>query len=113
MNMTFSVYVGPYLIVPKRSSFDWITWKAIVRDGRCEDGLNEKKWILIPNRKMDGIDRQMTFDQHVDCKITSINPATIVQEMAAFSRLTSDLVQWCDDRNIEVHEAWGVVPCWS
>jgi hypothetical protein len=111
--MTFSVYVGPYLIVPKCSSFDWITWKAIVRDGRCEDDLNEKKWILIPSRKMDGIDRQMTFERHVYCKITSINPATIVQEMTSFSRLTSDLVQWCDDRNIDVHEAWGVVPCWS
>lgn len=118
MSMTFNVYVGPYLTIPGSSKFDLNTWDAIVRDGR-DIGIKAirlvftKEWILIPGCRLEGIRRQMQFDQHLDFKVASINPATIVQEMAAFSRMTSELVHWCDDNGIEVHEAWGVVPWWS
>ena len=111
MSVKFSVYIGPYLIVPKLSGFDIDAWSAIVRDGRGATDSDESDWILIPDCKPDGVKRQMQFHQDTECNVESINPATIVREMAAFSRLTSELVQWCDDHSIEAHEVWGVVPC--
>jgi hypothetical protein len=112
MSMDLTVYVGPYLIVPK-GVFDLCDWENIVREGRGEDGVDESNWILIPNKKLDGIERSMTVDRHGDQEMAQINPATIVRETAAFSRLAIGLICWCDDRGIEVREAWGVVPCWS
>ncbi len=93
MGMDLTVYIGPYLSVPKDSGFDWMKWDSVVCDGRGEAGVDE------PNLS----EQQMA----------QINPATIVKETAAFSRLASEVIQWCDNRGIEIHEAWGVVPCWS
>lgn len=113
MGMNLTVYVGPYLSVPKDSGFDWMLWDSVVCDGRGEAGDGEPNLILIPNRKLEGVERAMSVDLHGTHPITQINPAAIVKESAAFSRLASEVIQWCDNHGIEIHEAWGVVPCWS
>ena len=115
MGMSLTVYVGPYLIVPKHSGFpvDWMKWDTIVCDGRGEAGSDEKDLILIPNCKLDGIERTMQFERHGEQDIVQISPATIVRESAAFSRLASEIFKWCDSHEVEIHEAWGVVPHWG
>ena len=113
MGIDLTVYVGPYLIVSKDSGFDWTEWDSVVCDGRGEAGVGEPNLILIPNRKLDGIERELRVDRHGEQQMAQINPAIIVRETAAFSRLASEVIQWCDDREIEIHEAWGIVPCWS
>ena len=113
MGMDLTVYVGPYLSVPRDSGFDWMLWDSVVCDGRGEAGVGEPDLILIPNRKLEGIEREMHVDRHGEQQMAQINPATIVKETAAFSRLASEVIQWCDNRGIEISEAWGVVPRWS
>ena len=113
MGMDLTVYVGPYFIVPKAGDFPWMDWDTVICDGRGEAGVDEPDLILIPNRKLDGIERQMHVDRHGEQQLSQINPATIVKETAAFVRLADEVIRYCDDRGIEIKEAWGVVPCWS
>jgi len=113
MSMNWSVYIGPYLTVPRDSGFDWMLWDSLVCDGRGESGVNEPNLILIPNSKLEGVERIMNIDCYAEHKISQINPATIVKESAAFSRLVTNIIKWFDSREIEIHEAWGVVSCWS
>ena len=111
MGMSLTTYIGPYIIVPK--GFDWYQWDSIVCDGRMEAGTDDKETILIPNQKLEGVERSMHVDRTGEQQLQQINPAMIVRETAAFSRLAKPVWDWCDERDIEIHEAWGVVPCWS
>ena len=109
--MIYSIHIGPYLIADRK--FNWLDFESIVCDGRGEFGVNEKKLILIPNLKLDGIDRMMDFDRYDGDSIQHINPATIVRETAAFVRASSKVIEYCDSEGIEIMEGWGIVPCWS
>jgi hypothetical protein len=111
MGMDLTTYIGPYLIVPK--GFDWCEWDNIVCDGRGEAGVGEDRVILVPNQKLEGVTRSMRVDRTGEQEQTQINPAMIVRETAAFVRLAKPVIDWCDERDIEIHEAWGIVPCWS
>jgi|GEM_PF-2880209 len=111
MGMNLSVYVGPYFIIAKESCFRWMDWENVLCDGRGEAGVDESDLILIPNRKLDGVERPMHIDGEQGT--IQINPAMIVKETAAFVRLADEVIRHCDDRLIEIREAWGVVPCWS
>lgn len=113
MSMNLTVYVGPYLIVPKSSVFDWMLWDSVVSDGRGEAGVGEPYLILIPNQKLEGVTRCLTVDRHGEQQMAQISPAAIVRESDAFALLASEVIQWCDSHGVEVHEAWGVVPRWS
>jgi len=111
MGMYFSVYIGPYITVKRDSGFDWYPWEKFVCDGRCELGFGEKDWILIPNCPLGGITRLMHFDSDHKMQLEQINPAMIVQESSAFSRLAIDVISYLDDQDIDYVQAWGVVPC--
>ena len=113
MGMDLTVYVGPFFIVAKSSGFDWMEWEPVLCDGRGESDCDEPDWILIPNKKLVGIEREMRIDRHGEQQMAHINPATIVKETAAFVRLAKEVIRYCDDRGIQIKEAWGVVPCWS
>lgn len=43
MGMHMTVYVGPYLIIPRSSGFDWYEFDSIVCEGRGEAGVDERK----------------------------------------------------------------------
>ena len=112
MSAQYSVYVGPYLILP--NGFDWTPWENVVAPGRGEADYEDENLILIPSQKLRDVDRTMAFDRYGDSdNVVQINPAMLVREAARFQELAADLWKFCDDRDIEIHEAWGVVPCWS
>lgn len=113
MGISLTVYIGPYFIIPKDSGFDWYDWDAFVCDGRGEAGVGESDLILIPNRDLDGIDRDMHVDRLGQQQVVNINPATIVRECGAFARMAGEVIKHCDDHGIEIRQAWGIVPCWS
>lgn len=113
MGMHMTVYVGPYLIVPRSSGLDWYEFDSIVCEGRGEAGVDEQDLILIPNQSLDGVDRNMVVDAHGEQDVAQIDPADIVKEKAAFGRLAGAVFQRAKNQGFEVREAWGVVPCWS
>ncbi len=102
-----AVYVGPYYTVPK--DFDWKPWDGIVTACRMESGHDDDRLVLLPVGKVADISRDMTF---VNCEheLTQINPGTIVRNAAACSRHLADLIDACDEVNVDIREAWGVVP---
>ena len=111
MGIQLTTYVGPYYTVPK--DFDWSEWESVVFDGRGQAGAGDDRLILIHNRKLPGVGRVMTVDPHGEQQVAQITPATIVFETAAFGRMAEDFIQHCWDYGIDLHDAWGVVPCWS
>jgi hypothetical protein len=111
--MDYSIYVGPYLTIVNPKGFDWMDWADTVCDGQMEAG-DKKTLTLIPNVKLEGVDRQMRFGRHEGADaVVQINPAMIVKETGAFSKLVQPIEDWCDDNGVECRLAWGVVPCWS
>lgn len=111
MGCRLITYVGPYLMLPK--DFEWYDFDSIVSDGRGESGDDDAFCCLIPNQKLEGIEREMSVDPHGGGQdVAHINPATIVRESAALSRLAAPLFKYCDENDIEISEAWGVVPQW-
>lgn len=111
MSIDYSVYVGPYLILP--SGFEWWKWESVVAEGRGMAGVDEDSLILVPNQKLDGVQRQLRFDRHEEGTAVHINPAMLVRESARFAKLTAELRKHLEEEGIEYHEAWGIVPSWS
>lgn len=111
MSVDYSVYVGPYLVVP--SDFVWWKWESVVADGRGMAGVDEDSLILVPNTNLDGVQRQLRFDCYEEGAAVHINPAMLVRESAKFEKLTAELRAHLEEEGIEYHEGWGVVPCWS
>jgi len=111
MSMNLSVYVGPYLILPK--GFDWWDWDSIVVDGRGEAGVDEAFVILIPNRKLDGVTRELSIDKYDEHTATAISEATIGAEKTVFHALAQPIFDYCKTRGIDIRLTWGIVPCWS
>lgn len=110
MSGELSVYIGPYLVLPK--DFDWEDFESIVTEGRGEYGIDDEKLTLVPNRDLPGISREMTIERTGEQQFSQINPATIVRETAALSKLASPIFDYCDENDIEIMEAWGIVPRW-
>ena len=114
MSMNLTVYVGPYLVVPKTFDLtDVENADVLVEDGRCEAGTDDAELYLIPNVKIDGIDRQTSFDKYGEDPVVQINPATLVRECRLFRKHVETIVAYLDEHEIEFFEGWGVVPCWS
>lgn len=113
MSMHLTVYVGPYLVVPKNSKFNLDDWCEAFCSGRGESGYTEDGWYLIPNRDVDGIDRVMSFDRYSDNDtVTSIDLGAQVYEMSAMRQLAAKLIAWCNENNVPFRVEWGVVPGW-
>lgn len=109
--MNLTTYIGPFITVPR--GFDWWKFDDIIAEGRGEAGVGDAEMVLIPNQKLEGVDRSMRVDRTGDQEMCQINPAMIVKETAAFMRLAKPLIKYCDDCEIEIREGWGIVPCWS
>ena len=112
MSMVLSIYVGPYLILP--AGFDWWPWAEFVTDGRMEAAESDDEPVyLIPNQKLDTIDRQMKFDRHGDWPVVAVCMDEILDEERALERLATPLILHCEREEIELRYGWGVVPCYS
>lgn len=111
MGMNYKVYIGPYFVLSKEDKFPWINWDSIVFEGRGESGVNENELILIPNQKLEGIEREMNFD--LDCdSIVEISPEEIDNEISAFVNLANEIIIYCNEKSIEIKRKWGIVPSW-
>lgn len=113
MGMSLDIYVGPYMKVNRSSGFDWTKWEDCICNGRGEFGVGESDWILIPNQKLEGVERQMLFDRMDSGVVWSIGPSDILREIDAFSSLASGAIRWCYENGAEWSRAWGIVPSWS
>ena len=111
MSMQLSIYVGPYLVLPKNVA--WYDWDQIVTDGRFEAGTDDEHLYLVPNVKLPGIDRQLRFERGEDTPVVPIDSVSLVKELAAFTNLAEPLIRHCWAKNIIGTMQWGIVPCWS
>lgn len=118
MSMSHSYYLGPYLWLPERGSLDLSQWEDYVVEGRGELCAGKPDAILVPNKTLPEIDRNFWISDDYDWRATlkdvvHVSPAMIVKEKAALSRFAVDFIRFCDNNNVEVHEGWGLVPCFS
>lgn len=112
--MHLSVYVGPYFVVSRSVWEDVLDkWESLVRDGRGEAGVSEPDLILVPNRKLPGISRSMRVEIHGKQDMCEISGDDIRREVAAFTSLANELLEWCEENDVHYVRTWGVVPCWS
>ena len=111
MSMNLTVYIGPYLIVPK--TFEWYGFDSLVTDGRCEAGTDDAELYLIPNLDVQGISRQLQFDRHSETPVVSIEPVGVGEETMRFRTHVESLIVHCRRHKISVRMEWGVVPCWG
>lgn len=108
MSMSFSYYVGPYLIISRDVDFDFEKWESLLTDGRGEAGVQEEIRILIPNYKFDRISHFHQWGE--EDEVISVTPDMLEKEKAAFSEKAADFLKECAANNIDVQEGWGVVP---
>ena len=111
MSMQLSIYVGPYLVLPK--DFQWYDWANIVTNGRFEAGTDDEHLYLVPNVPLPGIDRQLLFDRGKDTPVLAIHGGHIVDELNALTALVDPLSVHCRVKGIQFYMQWGIVPCWS
>ena len=112
MSMNLTVYVGPYLVV-ERGAFDWYDFAEFVIDGRMEAAGESEDLFLIPNRKLDGIERQMSWDRHSECPVAEIQAQIRAAERLEFMWLAAPVIQHCKQADIPCRVCWGVVPRWA
>lgn len=110
MSMDFSVYVGPFMTVPK--DFDWLPWGMLVADGRMEAGNEDDLTYLIPNQALEGVSREMRYDRFGDYPVFSID-GNSSKETRVFISGVEQLTSHCRVLGIEYSFYWGAVPCWS
>jgi len=111
MSMQLTIYVGPYLVLPK--DFYWCDWAHLVTDGRFEAGTDDEYLYLVPNVPLPGISRQLRFERSADTPVVRITEATISREMEAMHKLADPLLVHCQVKNVPIRLYWGVVPCWN
>ena len=110
MSMQLSIYIGPYLVLPK--DFEWYDWDQIVTDGRFEERTDGYLY-LVPSVPLPGIDRQLRFDRKKGTPVVPIDSMSLVKELYAFSQLTNLLRAKCYEKKVPCEMQWGIVPCWS
>lgn len=111
MGQRMTVYVGPYLTVPKE--FDWTRFDSILQDGRMEAGESDTHTVLIPVDGLLGDCRQMRVDPYGEMELQRIEPGVLLAERLAFGVAVKDLISHCELNGVEVQKTWGVVPCVS
>lgn len=111
MGMHQTIYVGPYMTVP--SSFDWHKWESFVCDGLMEARKREEPHTLIPNRKLEGIDRKTLFERDDEGGVVRIDYVRIPTEAGAFMEFIQPLIEHLRENGIEFSIGWGVVQGWS
>jgi hypothetical protein len=111
MSMHLSIYIRPYLVLPK--DFYWRDWEHLVADGRFEAGTDDKYLYLVPNVPLPGIGRQMRFERSADDPVIPIHGGHIVDELNALTTLVEPLAWHCRVKGVQFYLQWGIVPCWS
>ena len=111
MSMQLSIYVGPYLVLPK--DFQWYDWDQIVTDGRYEAGTDDEHLHLVPNVPLPGIDRLLRFSRYDETPVLPLADSDIQKELYEFRQLTALLRAKCYERKVPCEMLWGIVPCWS
>lgn len=108
MSMNLTVYVGPYLVVPRSANIDLGDF-YVVCDGRGEAGVGENDRYLIPNGQF--VMREVQFS-HGDRpnNVTSIDLGAQVYEMSAMRQIAAKLIAWCNENDVPYLVRWGVVP---
>lgn len=110
MSMNLYVYVGPY-IECEWGDVDEQKYESILCDGRMEAREKGEHMILIPNRKVPGIDRQMVFDRYSETPVVCIK--NIEKELDAFHNLARPLLFDLCRSGLQYCMLWGVVPRWA
>ena len=111
MSMNLDIYVGPYLETD--GDFNWWPFDSLVTDGRGEAAEPGESKRLIPNVKVPGITRQLTWGRYSETPVVAITEAGMSAEKETFARLVGPVLTHCNERKIKVRLLWGVVPCIS
>lgn len=109
MSMNLSVYVGPYLEVSGVDMELIEEFEHCVTDGRGELSWDEGMEVLIPNVKLPGVSRQMSFDKYSDMPAIGIDFSDQDRERVAFAALTEEFQKTVRDNGGLVVMRWGVV----
>lgn len=110
MGLSFSVYVGPYLVVPESfnlyavDGFDDIIWEA----GRETRDSGDKR-LYAPNQALPGITRQKTFDRDDSGVSISIMGIDLYYEIEAFKELIAPVIEHLRQNETTYWINWGIV----
>ena len=107
MSMTLSVYVGPYIEAWKFPHRLILDHESAVADGRGELGAGEDRKYLVPNKRLRGVDRQMTFARDADMSV--IEMKAISHEITMFQELAEAFMRAVHDAEGECRITWGIV----
>ena len=108
MSAKFSVYVGPYVVIPRSELSDWSKYEDIVVDGQFEAGIDSDNWYLIPQDQTP-FGRQMRFDGCSEMRPVFITKPDIGEELIIFRYLCHRVLNTEMTHSVK----WGVVPCLS
>jgi len=109
--MQYSVYVGPYMIVPRSGEFHPYDWDHLVADGRGESGVGEPVWYLVPNVKIPNCEREMWYGRDERDGVDLIMPKTMHEELRLFWDMLHDggLFDAVNKTELTAELNWGVV----
>ena len=109
MSIKLSTYIGPFLECEWGDIDEW-KWGHLICNGRMEAREEGERMMMVPNQKIEGIDRGLWVDAHGEHGIHRIEPATIVKEKAAFGRMVAHILSDLERANAWHRLSWGVVP---
>lgn len=110
MGLSFSIYVGPYLVVPESANlyavdgFDDIVWE-IGRETR-KDG---EKRLYAPNQTLPGTTRQNMFDRDDSGVSVPIMRMELHYEIEAFKELIKPVIEHLNKNETSHWINWGIV----
>lgn len=108
MSAKFSVYVGPYVVIPRNELADWSEYEDVFIDGQFESGVDSDNWYLIPQNHTP-YRRQMRFDEYSEMSPQNIVVCDVDDEWDSFRRTCDRVLNQALTRRVK----WGVVPCIS
>jgi hypothetical protein len=115
MGMALSVYIGPYLKVfdlPDEKVDELLSkHQNLVCDGRGESGCKDEHVYLIPNQKLPGVSRQMSFDKYSEESEPFEIPA-VSHECYRFGVLAKPVIEDIRAMECGCKECWGIVTGW-
>lgn len=111
MSMNLNVYIGPYIEVSggDRKTIQRVIWS---NDDSVEDGRGELSGVgdhhyLIPARKLEGVDRKMSFGRGDECQPLPIKQ--IENEVLQFRIVAEDFLVDIEAAGGTPEMHWGVV----
>lgn len=114
--MDLEIYVGPFIVIDRFQELREIieAHEHLVQEARGELGVREDVTYVIPNVKVPGITRQMTFGTDSELSVVDFDrfevDRVIVSERWKFHDFAIEFIRAVRSKGVRISVSWGIIP---